>query len=292
MAHLRAARGVGQPAAVRDVPCRRSGRTTGQIRGQRRPAVWRKQVHRGVGRDGGLDGPAFRAWRPSRSAPGLRRKQGRQLGTTGRLPRQSGFGRPTLRPSERRRSDGAGRGQAHDRLRGIRSSGADVVALALLGAARVGACRNPASTGPCLGWKRGLRDDRSRRLSAASPRETRLWRGGGGLRFRPTDLSRTRSGAPDRSAAPGPRARARRKAGRSGPTVMIASGPKAWRDAQVARSGSLAGLVAQPSFPNGTGTLGRLSLPDRAESGSLADSAARATMRKSGSLRERRLGDG
>jgi hypothetical protein len=42
-------------------------------------------------------------------------------------------------------------------------------------------------------------------------------------------------------------------------------------------------LLAQPSFPNGTGILGRLSLLDRAESGSLADSAARATMQKRGS---------
>jgi hypothetical protein len=42
-------------------------------------------------------------------------------------------------------------------------------------------------------------------------------------------------------------------------------------------SRSLAALVAQHSFPNGTGILGRLSLLDRAESGSLAESAARAT---------------
>jgi hypothetical protein len=50
--------------------------------------------------------------------------------------------------------------------------------------------------------------------------------------------------------------------------------------ALVATSRSLAALVAQHSFPNGTGILGRLSLLDRAESGSLAESAARATKRE------------
>jgi hypothetical protein len=49
------------------------------------------------------------------------------------------------------------------------------------------------------------------------------------------------------------------------------------RDSRLATSRSLAALVAQNSFPNGTGILGRLSLLDRAESGSLAESAARAT---------------
>lgn len=48
----------------------------------------------------------------------------------------------------------------------------------------------------------------------------------------------------------------------------------------LATSRSLAALVAQHSFPNGTGILGRLSLLDRAESGSLVESAARATLRE------------
>ena len=48
----------------------------------------------------------------------------------------------------------------------------------------------------------------------------------------------------------------------------------------LATSRSIAALVAQPSFPNGTGILGRLSLLDRAESGSLAEGAASATTQK------------
>ena len=48
----------------------------------------------------------------------------------------------------------------------------------------------------------------------------------------------------------------------------------------MATSRSIAALAAQPSFPNGTGILGRLALMDRAESGSLAESAARATKGK------------
>jgi hypothetical protein len=50
----------------------------------------------------------------------------------------------------------------------------------------------------------------------------------------------------------------------------------------LATSKSIAALVAQPSFPNGTGILGRLSLLDRVEGGSLAESAAWATERQPG----------
>ena len=56
------------------------------------------------------------------------------------------------------------------------------------------------------------------------------------------------------------------KSGRSLRVIRCASG-----DEQVARC-----FGAQLSFPNGTGILGRLSLLDRAESRSLAESAARA----------------
>jgi hypothetical protein len=53
----------------------------------------------------------------------------------------------------------------------------------------------------------------------------------------------------------------------------------------LATSRSIAALVVQPSFPNGTGILGRLSLLDRAESGCLAESAASATSQKPTVLR-------
>jgi hypothetical protein len=52
------------------------------------------------------------------------------------------------------------------------------------------------------------------------------------------------------------------------------------RVSSLATSRSIAVLAAQPSFRNGTG-FGRLSLLDRAGSGSLAESAARATKEKS-----------
>jgi hypothetical protein len=48
----------------------------------------------------------------------------------------------------------------------------------------------------------------------------------------------------------------------------------------LATSRSIAALVAQPSFPNGTGIVGRLALLDGAESGSLARSAVWATMQR------------
>jgi hypothetical protein len=55
--------------------------------------------------------------------------------------------------------------------------------------------------------------------------DARDWRTGWRLRFRPRDLSRTQSGAPGGSAAPGPRTRARTKAGALRPIMMTAPGP-------------------------------------------------------------------
>ena len=81
----------------------------------------------------------------SRSSLIARRTRGRAelprcLRKAGRRRRRRGtpstLGGRRAQQSRCRRSDGAGGGQAHDRLRGIRSSGADVVVLVLLGAAK------------------------------------------------------------------------------------------------------------------------------------------------------------
>jgi hypothetical protein len=99
------------------------------------------------------------------------------------------------------------------------------------------------------------------------------------VRWRPTQLSQNQSGAANRSRADRLRVPAdTEKQGRQTDQRRQRT-PTTPRDSQLATSGSIAALVAQPPFPNGTGSLSRLSLLDRAESGSLAESAARATLR-------------
>jgi hypothetical protein len=62
---------------------------------------------------------------------------------------------------------------------------------------------------PCIHGTAGTPGQPSRGPADRRRRETRWWRGGGRLRFRPRDLSRPQSGAPDGPGAPGPGTRAR-----------------------------------------------------------------------------------
>jgi hypothetical protein len=81
----------------------------------------------------------------------------------------------------------------------------------------------------------------------------RIWRIARLLRFRGKDLLSRQSGAPDRLAAPGARARARTRAGAWRPTVTTTSGPTAWRDPQVATSRCHVPHASRPALmPAGT----------------------------------------